>query len=367
MAGCRWNHYVSGDSDQTRMPAPEQPSSSNFDVLRFLAVGIVVVGNGLILTGGVVPGIWGAPLPRIGLDVLFAAGGYLTAQSVRRSAWWGAFVFGRVLRVFPALAVSVILTAFVLGPFATTLPSRAYLLATGTRTYLLNALLLPHPFLPHAFEGQQWSGATNPMLWTLGAYAFGCIAILLFSRLRSPVGVLLLIALLFAVAALAWPASQMLPRLLRRPEIADALPELPFFFVAAALSFAGRSRGEALWRADLAMLCFAVTWIAATWFGDDTIVVLWLTLPYMAACFGRLSLPGLSAITRFGNPSYGSYLYAFPLQQLIVERWPDAAHPILLCLAGAIALGLLSWHVVERPALSLRPRLLVARPKRVTS
>lgn len=333
------------------MPAAKIPPSANFDVLRLLAVGVLVVGNGLVLTGGVVPGIWGAPLPRIGLDVLFAIGGYLAAQSAGRNAGLGGFVLGRVLRVVPALAVSVAATAFVLGPFATTLPLREYLLATGTRTYLLNAVLLPHPFLPHAFEGQQWSGAANPMLWTLAAYAFGCLAVLGLNRLRAPVGLTLSIAFVFALAALTWPAAGELPRLLRRPEIADALPELPFFFVAAALSFLGRSRGAGLWRADVAMLCFAGTWITATWVGENTIVVLWLTLPYMAVCFGRMSLPGLPTI---GNPSYGAFLYAFPVQQLIVSRWPDAAHPILLCLAGATVLGVLSWLLVERPVLRWR-------------
>jgi len=324
------------------MPAETNPSRSNFDLLRLLAVGVLVAGNGLILTGGPVPGIWGAPLPRIGLDVLFAIAGFLAAENAAR----GGFVRRRALRVFPALVVSVVLTAFLLGPFATTLPVREYLLATGTRTYLLNAVLLPHPFLPHAFEGQQWSGAANPMLWTLGAYGFGCAAILGLHRLRAPVGVFLLIAAVFAVAALNWPAAGELPRLLRRPEIAEALPELPFFFVAAALSVAGRGRGAGLWRADVAILCFAGTWITASWVGANTLAVLWLTLPYMVACFGRLRLPGLPA---FGNPSYGAFLYAFPVQQLIVARWPEAAHPIWLCLAVALGLGMLSWWLVERP------------------
>ncbi len=326
------------------MSTARNPPVSNFDLLRLLAVGVLVAGNGLILTGGAVPGIWGAPLPRIGLDVLFAISGYLAAESAGRHGP-GAFAIARVWRVFPALAVSVAVTAFVVGPLATTLPLREYLLSTGTRTYLLNAVLLPHPLLPHAFEGQQWSGAANPMLWTLGAYAFGCLVVVGLGRLRTPVGPTVAIAVAFAAAWLTWPPAEALPRLLRRPEIASALPELPFFFVAAALGFAGQRRGAGLWRADVAMLCFAGTWIAATWIGESTIVVAWLTVPYMTACFGRLRLPGLPAV---GRPAYGAFLYAFPVQQLIVARWPDVAHPIMLCLSAALGLGLLSWWFVER-------------------
>lgn len=313
------------------------------------------MGNGLVLTGGAPPGLWGAPLPRIGLDLLFAIGGYLVAESAGRRESVRGFVLGRVMRVFPALAVSVILTASVLGPLATTLPLREYLLATGTRTYLLNAVLFPHPFLPHVFEGQQWSGAANPMLWTLGAYAFGCVAILLLDRIGYATSGALVLAVVLAGAALAWPASPLdLPRLLRRPEIADAMPELPFFFVAAALSFAGRRWNATMWRADMLVLAFTITWITASWVGPNTIVLLWITLPYMVVCFGRMALPGLATAMRVGKPGYGYYLYAFPLQQFIVERWPGLEHPVVLCQIGAIGLGFLSWHLVERPALGWR-------------
>lgn len=323
------------------MIVPTPRPWSNFDVLRLIAVGIVVVGNGLVLTGGVPPGVWGAPLPRIGLDLLFAISGYLATESAGRSPSAVGFVVGRVRRVFPALALSVLLTAVVIGPLATTLPPRAYLLAIETRHYLYNALLLPHMFLPQTFVGQQWSGAANPMLWTLSLYGAGCIVLLVISQFRRAWQ----IALLCSVAC-------GLPRILQRPEFANALLELPFFFVGAALSFAGRRQGEALWRADLAMACFALTWIVATWVGEWTIVVEWLTLPYMAVCFGRMTLPGLSSMRWIGNPSFGIYLYGFPLQQLIVARLPGAEHPILLCLAGAAGLGLLSWYAVERPAIA---------------
>ena len=342
------------------MLIPRSQAPTNWDVLRLLAVGIVVAGNGLVLTGGVPPGLWGAPMPRIGLDLLFTVAGYMSAELAARSPSPGLFLLGRARRVFPALATSVVLTAFILGPFASTLPHRVFLLAVETRRYLYNIVLMPQPFLPRAFEGQQWSGATNPLLWTLDAYAVGCVAVFLLSRQRRPAAGAMLLAVAFAILALIWPTTpQSLPPLLRRSEFADAMPEMPFFFVAAALSFLARPH---LWRADMAMLCFAVTWIVATWVDRDTIVLLWLTLPYMAICFGRMTLPGLARVWRFGNPSYGMFLYAFPLQQFIVSRWPAAEHPILICLAASAVLGLLSWHLVEYPALRWR---FAAPPARV--
>jgi peptidoglycan/LPS O-acetylase OafA/YrhL len=53
---------------------------------------------------------------------------------------------------------------------------------------------------------------------------------------------------------------------------------------------------------------------------------------------------------RPGDFSYGIYLYAFPIQQLIVQRL-GAIHPLaLFALAtpAAVLFGAASWHGVER-------------------
>ena len=62
----------------------------------------------------------------------------------------------------------------------------------------------------------------------------------------------------------------------------------------------------------------------------------------------------LHRVMRFGDLSYGTYLYAFPIQQLLVQylhlrnspvRLFAAATPLVLAAAAA------SWFFVERPAL----------------
>lgn len=329
------------------------PPRNNFDALRLLAAGIVVYGNGLVLTSAAPSALWGAPLPRIGLDLLFAIAGYLAVGSWSRSGRILPYLAGRVLRVFPALVACVLVTVFVIGPLATKLPLRAYLLDGMTRRFLGNMLLIPQLWLPRVFEGQQWVGTVNPMLWTLAPGLLGAAAIPLFGRLppgtRAPAA--LACAAACAALSLLWPALlPHLPRLLVRPVLPEALVEAPFFLVGAALGFAGQRWGERVWRADLAMLCFAANWVTATWLGDWTLVLEWLTVPYMALCFGRMSLPVLGRFGALGNPSFGLYLYAFPIQQLLVQRMPDTPYPILACFLLALPAGFLSWHLVERPA-----------------
>ena len=102
-----------------------------------------------------------------------------------------------------------------------------------------------------------------------------------------------------------------------------------------------------MWRADLACAGFALTWVAATWLGAAAILVEWFALPYMVACFGRLSLLPAGLATWLGRWAIGVFLLAFPLQQLVVAQGIRARNivpldPILACfglaaVAGAVA------------------------------
>ncbi len=74
--------------------------------------------------------------------------------------------------------------------------------------------------------------------------------------------------------------------------------------------------------------------------------------------------PGLShpALEPHADLSYGTYLYGWPVQQTLAQLFPGAAALSLLPPAVAISLivAALSWYVVEKPALSLKARLVRA-------
>jgi peptidoglycan/LPS O-acetylase OafA/YrhL len=333
----------------------------NFDALRVFAALLVIYGNGLVLTSAPASGLWGAPFPRIGLDILFAISGYLVTGSWERTPRIGPFLAKRALRIFPGLVACVLATILVVGPLATRLPLRAYLLNDLTRRYLGNIVLYQQLWLPGVFEGQQWVGTVNPMLWTLVPGVLCVLSVPAFALLHPRPRALAVAACaaLCAAASLALPATgPTLPFHLFRVSAVEMLTEAPFFLVGSLLQIVERRVGSrqprALWRADLAMLCFAANWVAATWLAGWDIVLEWVTLPYMVACFGRMSLPVLGRLGALGNPSYGLYLYAFPIQQLVVARWPGNPHPILTCAALTLPIAFLSWHLVERPALRWR-------------
>src|SRR5262249_27888331 len=70
--------------------------------------------------------------------------------------------------------------------------------------------------------------------------------------------------------------------------------------------------------------------------------------------------PGLPVIpaARFGDLSYGLYIYGWPVQQTICYLRPGLSWWVLFLVSMAPTAGvaLLSWHHVEKRALSLKPR-----------
>ena len=139
------------------------------------------------------------------------------------------------------------------------------------------------------------------------------------------------------------------------------LVQVPFFFVGALYRLLD-DLVENFFRTDFAILGFTLNWMVSSWYGWWNIPVEWFTLPYVVLCFGGLAMPALRRAGRFGDLSYGLYLYAFPMQQVIVATMPRNEHPVLTCMLLTLPLALLSWHLVEAPALRWKAKATEAIP-----
>jgi peptidoglycan/LPS O-acetylase OafA/YrhL len=64
----------------------------------------------------------------------------------------------------------------------------------------------------------------------------------------------------------------------------------------------------------------------------------------------------IKGFNRFGDYSYGIYLWGYPMQQIIAALFPllPSFSNALLGFIGALAAGIASWHLVEKPALRLK-------------
>lgn len=340
-----------------------RPGFGNLVAVRTAACLVLVAGNGLLLTAGPQVGYWGAPLSRFGLDLLLAVGGYAAAESWLRLPRPLVFLRRGARRLLPALGVFVLLMGWVAGPALSRLGLGEYARHPLTWAWMRNLILWPEFWLPGLFEGQQWAGTVNPLLWVPGLAALLRLALPLLGRLRPTGGA----AVLAVVAAAAMAAHARLAAGPITTELADRLAQislaLPFLCLGAGLRLL-QQRWPRLLRADVAMLLFGAAWVAAALAGPGALWVEWLVLPYLMACLAQGSIPLLARFARLGDPTLGMVLYGFPAQQALLHLRPDLGWAWSIAAATALALlaGYLSWHLVERPLLRPLPAGAPAAP-----
>lgn len=336
-----------------------QHRSNNFDALRLFGALLVIVGHAYELLGrrADLPSLLGHRLQTIGVIIFFCVSGYLIAGSWERTRHPFSYFLARCLRIFPALLVVVLVTALALGPMVTVLSLQDYLVSPDTRSYILDNVALRVQFgLPGVWGDLPYPGAVNGSLWTL-AVEFACyLAVPLFffvPKAARPAAWLLV-----GVVCIYWALEpQQDSPVIYHVRLRDAAA-MWVFFAGGAFLHAMRSRWDVL-RADVAVLGFTMFALVTLVAPDHALWVAWLTVPYAVLTAGLARTPVLCHASRFGDFSYGLYLWAFPVQQLVVDLWgPQRMSVNLLVVTGVtLVLAVLTWHMVERPALWLKTRV----------
>jgi len=344
---------------------------NNLNLLRLIAAAAVLYSHSYALTGHMLE----EPVARatgqrtdaatIGVVVFFAISGYLITQSLARSTSLARYALARFLRIVPGLVIAKLLCATIIGWWATSLATSAYWRHPDTWRFLLGT-----PFfgsrdrLPGVFAGNPYPLAVNGSLWTLPVEAWcyagaASIAIIGLTRRR----ILLAAAVAAAVTGYAYFPAQ--SRTLLPFSGEGLVPALVGSFLFGALVYAGgRWIPVSLGLAAAALVAIALavgTW-SFRYFYCTGISYVALVLAYHPRLLVRRYL-------RVGDYSYGTYVLAFPVQQLIVWRLGVTQPLLLLGLASMLTLPLamLSWHFVEEPALSLKHRLGRARSRRTAA
>lgn len=347
----------------------ERRSDNSFDLLRLIAALMVLFGHSFDLMGQhealfpLLPQLgWGA----IGVLVFFATSGFLVTGSWDRDPHLLSFAARRVLRLWPALVVSLLVSALVLGPLLTSLPPGGYLTDPRTAHFVLdNSLMRSDYYLPGVFVHNVYPGAVNGSLWTLPVEVHAYLAVALLGLISAALGWRWTTSLAAALALLALLLDAAVPmRLLALGASVAGAQGLAYqwailtgcFLIAAGLYQLRRWVPMSWWLCGLAAAaCAAVALL------DRSGAYRWWALlaPYIVLCVAhRVRRPGW--MTRLGGDySYGIYVYAFPVQQTIshltgrISGWEVFG----LALPPTLALAALSWRLVEAPALALKEGL----------
>ncbi len=336
--------------------------SNNFDALRLVGAFAVIIGHAYHLEGrgDQSPFVLGYPLSTLGVVVFFTISGYLITASWTRSANPVTYLSARVLRIFPGLIAVVLVSVLVVGPWMSSFPVGTYFDMPRTPGYLTNIVMRPQYDLPGVFVDLPYPVAVNGSLWTLPAEFFCYLVVpllLLWPRRLRPVTLAAFLGVSLWLASV--PPEQ--SPVVYGSRVSDAAGMWVFFAAGALLRLASQRWSVAVFRTDVAVVAvsaYAVTIsMAPTWTGW----IAWLALPYAVLVVGLASTPGVRRAARFGDMSYGLYLWAFPVQQLVVHFLgvQRMVVDVPLVTGLTLALAFVSWHLVEHPSLRLKDRLNV--------
>ncbi|HEY3989679.1 MAG TPA: acyltransferase [Acidobacteriaceae bacterium] len=336
-------------------------SRDNIDFLRLAFALLVVFAHSFTITQGSDRAEPFMRLTRgqvtgghIAVDAFFILSGFLITASYERSGSARSFLKKRIARVYPGFFALTVVTALFFAPLAGgEVEGRGVL---GKLVLVISSIVrLKGIRSTGVFAANPLPYLLNASLWTV-SYEFLCylgvlvlgVAMLLHRRrvLVIIFGASIAVSILYL--HFGWYSSKSLSAVLfGYPQ--DWARFIPMYLAGVVFylyrtSIPLHARGALLAAATMVAACILP-------FGYSLLFPVCGTylLMYLAFC---KRLP-LYRVMRFGDLSYGTYLYAFPIQQLLVQHFAlrsplrlfAAATPLVLVAAAV------SWFSVERPAL----------------
>ncbi|WP_421740936.1 acyltransferase family protein [Cellulomonas sp.] len=332
------------------------PRRNGLNLLRLILALVVLVNHGWTLSGnGEGPLIDDTNFGRWAVYGFFAISGYLITGS-RLTKPLSTYIVHRAARIFPAFLVCLIATAFVFAPIAYWYVNGGLDGFMTTPTTPLNYVIGNAGLRVAAYDvagtptAVPYPGAWNGSMWSL-YYEFLCYLIIAgLCCLRAFRRNAVWLALTFvAVAALNIAMPTAAPYTQNNIDVVFLANLLPFF-LGGGLIYMLRGKIPFTWPLALAALVVSAVIVKLTDGGGAQVAA--PLLAYAILWLGAV-LPCPDLIRRH-DVSYGVYIYAFPVQQLIatfgVYRWGIVPYVALtIALTGVLAIA--SWLVIERPVM----------------
>jgi peptidoglycan/LPS O-acetylase OafA/YrhL len=331
-------------------------TANNFGTLRLLFAALVILSHAPELVDGhrgrelLTQAFGTLSFGELAVDGFFLVSGYLITASYRAKHSFCDYVRRRALRIYPGFIAASLVCIAVVAPLG-----GGDVAAVAPLAILMRLALLLMPEVPGAFAGLPYP-LLNGSMWTIPC-EFGCYLLLGLvgsaRAFRRRGRYLALLASLAGLLVLRWlylpiglPGDRLGPL--------SEMIRLGFVFCCggAFQLFGDRIAytGRGAWLAALLLLplMFSPPLAEPAFAILGGYLVFWFTF--------AVRPNALSRATAQVDPSYGLYLYAWPVQNLLVARLPGISPWTVaaLTLAAALPLGILSWHLIERPLLQRR-------------
>lgn len=298
--------------------------STNINMVRFLAAIGVLVAHAHTLADGSMDLLYqltGVTWGSLAVSFFFFVSGlYVTKSLTVKKLSGRKYIFSRIRRIIPPLAVVILASVFILGPCMSTLGGGAYFGNINTWKYLLNICLIPVHNLPGVFERGNLLSTVNGSLWTLPV-EFLCYLFLyvlyktrfLEKNIVFGVGLLIIGIVSYGIGCKASSSV-----------ILSAAQAVICFFMGVWYYI---NKDKLVLDIRFGMMAvigwFLFSWMKLSFWGNI------LFLPVIIVTFLIGTKQVLYRSSQIGNLSYAMYLTAFPVQQMVISLSGGDMNPYL--------------------------------------
>jgi peptidoglycan/LPS O-acetylase OafA/YrhL len=349
----------------------ETSRHGNFDFIRLTAAFMVLIGHAFIIMGKQSPTFLGIEISVFGVMIFFSISGYLVSESWIRDPSVMRYMARRSLRIFPALVAVILLSTFLLGPVFTTLSHHDYFTNRQTYTYLENIFLVTQRSLPEVFKNNPQSLRVNDSLWTLPIELLMYLFLPVLTFLHGQKNALIFAALTIFISLIftfylptigGGEITQNSSIYLVELIIFEVAKVSMFFMAGVFIRYVFMTLKPPL---VLATSLFFST-IGMYYLADINLYLLYVSLafslPFFINALGESPKVRLPSLNRVGDLSYGIYLYAFPIQQIIAHFFIGKISvftAIVIAVIPTACFAYVSWHLLEKKALILKTKLQI--------
>ncbi len=291
----------------------------------------------------------------LAVNLFFIASGFLVTKSMLFRQDKAEFSSARVLRIYPALIVHVLFVMFIIGPLATSLPLGDFMSDPQffMQPFMVLTFFETNMIMPGMFESNTGIAPLEPIgsapLWTLRyeilAYIGTLLAFYLGFMKRS-----WMIFAQFVITAILWIAAKKTGIYEDLPATIQSLLRFGVAYSLGATIYAYKDKlSFNIWGLTLCIIVTCMT--QATIFSEVTVNI---TLAYFVFYLAYIKAPKLNWMKKMNDLSYGIYIYHWCIMQTLSFYYPGLGvfSLFMSTMCITIILAALSWHFVEKPALT---------------
>jgi len=341
---------------------------NNFTFIRMIAASLVIVSHAydLLKVGyepfAIISGF--DTLGGLAVSTFFVISGFLVTASLLRARTGYQYLINRCLRIFPGLIVVILLSTLVLGPLLTELTVSDYFTHPHTWSYLKNIYLYDlHHDLPGVFAQLPFAYAINGSIWTLPLEftAYLCLLLIFLANGLNSRFIFIFITLLIFTHLKLFDFFGLQNTFLFSMHLIQ-LNKFAIFFFSGVLIYLIKDQIPLNYTLFFCAIGLLIASFGVSLSFVQAPIIYYITWSYIVIFIAYAPLPLAKYFDKFGDISYGIYLYGFPVQQTLiyfhVQEIGFGLFTLIAWLISAI-FAFFSWHLVEKQALKLKQSTVI--------